>query len=59
MTDVHAARPARRLAEQAITLPAGERVGLHVHFHTRESLPAHPNGLRFEGRWADDRQRGS
>src|SRR6188768_2277033 len=45
MTDVHA-RAQQALAEQAITLQGGERVALHVHFHMRESLPTHPNGLR-------------
>jgi L-serine dehydratase len=53
MTDVHA-RAQRALTEQAICLPTGARVGLQVNFHLRESLPAHPNGLRFEGRWDDD-----
>src|SRR5918993_3297601 len=52
MTDVHA-RVQRAVTDQAITLPTGARVGLQVNFHLRESLPGHPNGLRFEGRWAN------
>ena len=54
MTDVHA-RTQRALDDHAITLSSGGRVGLHVHFHTQESLPAHPNGLRFEGHWTGGR----
>lgn len=52
MTDVQARVP-QVLAEQAVTLPTGERVALQVHFHPRESLPTHPNGLRFEGTWRE------
>jgi L-serine dehydratase len=52
MTDVHA-RVHQGLVAQSIVLPSGERVALRVHFHERESLPAHPNGLRFDGRWSD------
>jgi L-serine dehydratase len=55
MHDVHA-RAQRALDEHAITLPGGVSVALHVRFHMGESLPAHPNGLRFEGRWADQHE---
>jgi L-serine dehydratase len=54
MTDVHA-RAQQALHEHAIALPGGASVELHVQFHMNESLPSHPNGLRFEGRWADGR----
>jgi L-serine dehydratase len=57
MADVQV-RVQQALAEHALTLSSGDRVGLHVHFHHAESLPAHPNGLRFEGRWSDGRQVG-
>ncbi len=52
MVDVHA-DVQRALSGEAIGLPGGQRAELHVHFHDQETLPAHPNGLRFEGRWAD------
>lgn len=55
MADVHA-RVNQALTAQSITLAAGERADLHVHFHEQESLPAHPNGMRFEGRWHDRRR---
>jgi L-serine dehydratase len=55
MVDVHA-RVERVLVAEAITLPPGNRVELHVQFHPHESLPAHPNGLRFDGTWSDGRR---
>ena len=55
MADVHV-RVQQALGDETIALPDDTRVGLRVHFHTHESLAAHPNGLRFEGRWADDRR---
>ena len=42
------------LATQALALP-GARVRLQVRFHADESLPAHPNGMRFEGGWSGGR----
>ncbi len=45
------ARVKQALDEATVTLPGGERIGLLVQFHPRESLPTHPNGLRFEGAW--------
>src|SRR5918993_1633941 len=55
MADVQT-RVQQALSEHAMTLPSGHRVALDVHFHHAESLPQHPNGLRFDGHWTDDRQ---
>jgi L-serine dehydratase len=55
MTDVQT-QAHQALAEHAITLADGAHIGLQVHFHTRESLPTHPNGMRFEAHWADGQQ---
>ncbi len=44
------------LGTHSVQLADGPRVRLDVRFHATETLPAHPNGLRFEGSWADGRR---
>lgn len=55
MVDVHA-RVQHALATHTLTLASGEPVALAVTFHEPESLPGHPNGMRFDARWADGRR---
>jgi L-serine dehydratase len=43
------------LDTHVVTLPGGQDVRLEVRFHPHEALPAHPNGLRFDGRWSGGR----
>ncbi len=55
MADVQA-RVHAALASRGVTLRDATPT-LSVQFHGEESLPAHPNGLRFEGVWADGGRR--
>ena len=43
------------LTSGRIDVPGAGPVSLAIHFHPDQSLPAHPNGMRFEGTWAGER----
>ncbi len=52
MVDVQA-RVRLALEARTLTLATGDTASLDVVFHERESLPEHPNGMRFVSQWAD------
>ncbi|MCC6162747.1 MAG: L-serine ammonia-lyase, iron-sulfur-dependent, subunit alpha [Acidobacteria bacterium] len=55
MVDVQA-RVRHALETHTLTLATSDTASLAVTFHEQESLPEHPNGMRFVSQWTDGRR---